>query len=134
MAPQERSRLIEGIGLEGNADQGGLRQVTLIEREVWDERTGGLGRAVEPSARRANLLVSGCELVESRGRLLRIGECLLRIRGETKPCHLMDEAAAGLREALASGWGGGAYAEVERGGEIAVGDPVAWVDGEDGPP
>jgi hypothetical protein len=38
----------------------------------------------------------------------------------------MDEALDGLRAALEPDWGGGAYGVVLEGGEIAVGDPVAW--------
>jgi MOSC domain-containing protein YiiM len=121
----ERTRLVAGEGMEGNADQGG-RQVTLIEREVWEARTRELAGPVDPSARRANLLVSGVSLAGTEGRILRIGACRLRVQGETKPCGVMDEAHPGLRDALAPGWGGGAYAEVLEGGDLEPGASVVW--------
>jgi len=122
----EQAHLVAGVGLEGNADQGGRRQVTLIEKEVWEERTRGLAHPVDPAARRANLLVSGISLAGSRDRILLIGSCRLRIRGETRPCQVMDEACPGLQEALAPDWGGGAYAEVLEGGVIEPGAGVRW--------
>jgi MOSC domain-containing protein YiiM len=128
MDRKQNARVIAGRGIEGNANQGGRRQVTLIEREVWDRQTQEIGVEVDPSARRANLLVRGISLADSRDRTVRIGDCRFRIRGETRPCHILDEAAPGLKDALAKNWGAGAFAEVLDDGEIRVGDTVAYED------
>ena len=122
----EEARLIEGRGLVGNVDRSRRRQVTLIERETWDRVTSELHTDIDPSARRANLMLSGIALENTRGRMLRIGDALIVIGGETTPCERMEEALPGLRRALSPRWGGGAYAQVLRGGVIRVGDPVAW--------
>jgi MOSC domain-containing protein YiiM len=128
MDPARRATLRAGRGIVGNADQGGRRQITLIDRHTWDLITEQLQDYVDPAVRRANLLISGVSLAGSRGRVLRIGRCRLRINGETRPCHLMDEGHPGLRGALAAPWGGGAFAEVLDEGEIEVGAEVEWVD------
>jgi len=129
MDPVQAGRLIAGQGLEGNADQGGRRQVTLIEAEVFEALAREFGHPVDPAARRANLMVRGIRLEETRGKLLSIGSCLIRILGETRPCELMDEAVPGLRNALSPNWRAGAFGEVLEGGPIACGDGVAWVEG-----
>jgi MOSC domain-containing protein YiiM len=126
--PVDRALLVEGKGIVGNADQGGRRQVTILAAERWHELMIELAAGVDPGARRANLLVSGIDLVESREKVLQVGTCLLRIRGETRPCERMEDALMGLREAMKRRWGGGAFAQVLQGGEIAVGDVVSWVE------
>jgi MOSC domain-containing protein YiiM len=118
--------LISGRGIVGNADQGRRRQVTIIQQEAWDEMLRALNAAVPPEARRANLLVSGVALTQSRNRILRVGACRLRIGGETRPCERMDEALPGLRARMAVNWGGGVFAQVLEGGEISVGDEVSY--------
>lgn len=128
MDPVQRAELIAGKGIVGNANQGGRRQVTIIEKEVWAERTAQVGATLDPSMRRANLMVSGIDLLKSRGRTLRIGECILEIAGETRPCERMEEAAPGLRDAMRANWGGGAFAMIVKGGTINVGDVVEFYD------
>lgn len=139
MDPHPSGRLVEGRGLDGNADQGGRRQVTVIEAERWADALAEVGRTqgreggggdhgapgLDPATRRANLLVSGLSLAESRGQVLHIGGCRLLIHGETRPCERMEQAQTGLKAALGSDWRGGVYGEVIEGGEIEIGDPVA---------
>ena len=126
MDPVASAILDADRGLRGNANLGGRRQVTIIGRERWSELMVALGAEVPPSARRANLMVSGIDLEQSRGRVLRVGGTRLRINGETRPCERMEEAHAGLEALMRDRWGGGAFAEVLDGGEIRVGDAVAW--------
>jgi MOSC domain-containing protein YiiM len=126
MDPARSAKLLAGRGIIGNANQGGKRQVTIIEQEVWDELMAKVGGSLPPSTRRANLMVGGIGLSNSRGRILQVGPCRIRINGETKPCERMEEALKGLRQAMYSDWRGGAYGEVIDCGEISVGDSVAW--------
>ena len=126
MDEHDRANLKAGQGLEGNADSGGRRQVTLLEIEQWSETMKELGASLDPSQRRANLLVTGIQLHDSTDRILRVGPCRLRIGGETTPCRHLEEAAPGLRQSMQRDWRGGVYAEVLDDGEIAVGDPVSW--------
>ncbi|MCB0208968.1 MAG: MOSC domain-containing protein [Anaerolineae bacterium] len=130
MDPVDQAALKANRGLINNANQGGKRQVTIIEKEVWEKLMALLGTDLEPSARRANLMVSGINLADSRHKVLQIGTCRIRIYGETKPCEQMDAAFVGLQEAMRDNWAGGAFGEVLDDGLIAVGDPVAWIEAE----
>ena len=122
----EQAVMQAGEGLVGNANQGGRRQVTILEREVWAELMTEVNGALPPSARRANLLIRGLSLYRSAKRILRIGSCRIRILGETRPCERMEEAWPGLQAAMSRAWTGGAFGEVLDDGEILVGDPVCW--------
>jgi MOSC domain-containing protein YiiM len=126
MDARATGELEPGRGLAGNADRGGRRQVTLMSSERWVELMAEVGASLRPGARRANLVLSGVDLENTRGRVLRVGLCRLRIGGETRPCEQMEEAAAGLQQAMRHRWGGGAFAEVLEGGSIAIGDVVVW--------
>jgi len=128
MDAKERAALKANRGLVGSADQGGKRQVTIIAQETWDRLMDETGALLDPSARRANLMVSGLDLTQSRGKILQVGPVRISIYGETKPCERMDEAHPGLRQAMYENWGGGAYGQVLDDGEIAVGDVIYWVE------
>lgn len=126
MDPRPSATLIAGRGIEGNADQGGRRQVVLLAEEGWAAATAGLGVDLDPSARRGNLLLSGIALEKTRGRVLRIGPVRLRIWTECTPCYQMDQACDGLKLALRPHWRAGACAEVLAGGTIHVGEEALW--------
>ena len=121
---------VAGKGIEGSTCRSSTRQVTIIAKEQWDammrELSTVAGTPVDPSSRRANIMVSGIDLAASRGRVLRLGGVRVRIRGETRPCERMDEALPGLRAAMDPEWRGGAFGEMLDDGLLAVGDEVAW--------
>jgi MOSC domain-containing protein YiiM len=127
MDPRDAAILVAGAGIAGNADKGGRRQVILLDEAAWREATAELGRDLDPSTRRANLLLSGISLEKTRGQILRIGPCRFRIWSECTPCYQMDEACPGLKNALRPRWRAGACAEVIEGGELCIGDEAAWV-------
>ena len=127
MDPVDRVQLVARRGIRGNANQGGRRQVTIIERELWDAMMSELSADLPPSRRRANLMVAGVSLAGMRGRVLSIGPCRVRIFSETKPCYQMDDALPGLEATMGPGWRGGAFGEVLADGEVALGDAVSFV-------
>ena len=131
MDPVERAALEARKGIVGNADRGGWRQVTIIEKERWEAVTAGLGVTLDPATRRANLMVSGIDLEECRDKRLAIGGVRIKLVNQTAPCNLMDALHDGLKEALRPHWGGGAFGYAVDDGEIAIGDEVRWVDYEE---
>lgn len=125
MDATSQARFVEQKGIDGDANFGrSKRQVTIIEKEVFDRIAENLP-AVEPSMRRANVMVSGVRLQETRGRTLRLGEVRIRLVGETRPCERMDAQMPGLTAALDPDWNGGVYGVVLDDGVVRVGDDVA---------
>lgn len=128
MDPAGELRVMRQAGIETNADRGGRRQVTVMEKERWEAMVEALGGPdLDPSVRRANVLVSGCDLADSRHHLLHLGEVRIQVVGETRPCEQMDEAYPGLRRAMADPWNGGAYGIVLDDGVIRLGDAVELI-------
>ena len=130
MDPAQHARLITGQGMVGNANWGGRRQVTVIAQEAWEALREELGPAVTPIVRSANLLVSGMDLRNTRGRVLEIGSVHILVHGEMRPCNLMEETVPGLEAAMESDWRGGVYGAVAQGGTITVGDPARLLPSE----
>jgi MOSC domain-containing protein YiiM len=131
MEPSGSAALVADKGIAGNADQGGRRQVTVIEHEVFDRIRETLPEA-QPVMRRANFMVSGIRLADTRGHTLRLGGVRVLLQGETRPCYRMDEQCPGLTAALDPEWRGGAFGVVLDSGEVRVGDPVSLEPPADG--
>ena len=119
-------RVTSGAGIIGGVDRSRRRQITLIEQEVWERLMRDLGGDADPSARRANLMLTGLRLANTRGRVLRVGEARLAIGGELTPCERMDEVLPGLRAAMRPDWRGGVFAQVLGDATIRVGDTAEW--------
>src|SRR5688500_8125272 len=122
----QEATLVAGQGVQGSVGRSRRRQVTIVAREAWAAATEKVGHDPGAASRRANILVSGIELANTRGRVLLVGSCRISIGGELTPCERMDEAAPGLRRALEPDWRGGVFGQVLDGGTVRVGDVVAW--------
>jgi MOSC domain-containing protein YiiM len=120
------ARLMEGQGVAGSVDRSRRRQVTILSLEAWTDCLTELGATIDPSARRANLLVTGIQLAHTRDRVLRVGDARLLIGGEVTPCERMEEVYPGLQAVMRPDWRGGVFARVLADASIHVGDPVAW--------
>ncbi len=124
----EQVKLKTAKGIVGNLEQNIARQITIIEEEVWEELIKKYHRDLPPEVRRANLLVSGLELKNSRKKILVVGDCQIKIFGETKPCERMDQVAMGLQEDMSQNWRGGVFGKALNDGIIKKGDRVHWND------
>ncbi len=111
-------------GLEGDQPRHINRQVTLLSLEAWEAATAELGEELPPCTRRANVILSGVDLAPTIGKRIQIGAVRVEVRGETKPCHVMDAARQGLKDALTPNLRAGVYGAVLEGGRVVVGDAV----------
>lgn len=122
MDPAESVTLVEGKGIDTDANFGrSKRQVTVIEKEVFERIAADLPDA-QPYMRRANVMVSGIRLKETRDHVLHLGGVRIRLHGETRPCERMDAQVPGLSAALDPDWNGGVYGVVLDDGVVRVGD------------
>ncbi|HKR13385.1 MAG TPA: MOSC domain-containing protein [Pyrinomonadaceae bacterium] len=123
-AMDARITLDSGVNVDARGKPG-RRQVTVISREAWEAACAELGVTHLPwTTRRANLLVDGIDLQAKIGYELRLGDAVLKINGETRPCEVMEQAYPGLKAALTPEWRGGVICRVMRPGEVTVGCEV----------
>lgn len=128
-APMEEAvaaRITVETGVNSDArGQPGRRQATVITRHAWEAACLELGVADLPwTTRRANLFVDGIDLRNKIGYDLTIGDAVLTISGETRPCKVMEQAYPGLKAALTPEWRGGVICRVRRSGDVTVGCEV----------
>jgi hypothetical protein len=71
------------------------------------------------------LYVEGINRPRSVGGRISIGDVVLEVTQETKPCMLMEQFHTGLKGALTPDWRAGVCCDVISGGEIHVGDTVS---------
>jgi len=123
--------LVAGLGLAEDyfSKKNGKRQITILSNEAWSLACNELDLVIDPSIRRANLLVEGLALKETVGKLLQIGRAVIRVEGETLPCRLMDDQHPGLKDALGKEWRGGVYGSILADGYVRVGDEIKWTSG-----
>ena len=149
--PEPEVRLLEGIGVEGDAHAGetvqhrsrkrwtphlpNLRQVHLVHAELFEELAGA-GFAVEPGQIGENVTTRGVDLLALPvGTRLRLGdEAVVELTGLRNPCVQLDRFQDGLMAAVLDRDedGGlmrkaGVMSVVVAGGVVRPGDPVEVV-------
>jgi MOSC domain-containing protein YiiM len=137
-------RLIEGLGIEGDAHAGvtvqhrsrvardpsqpNLRQVHLIHSELLEE-VDEAGFTVPPGAMGENITTRGIDLLGlPTGAVLQLGaEAAVEVTGLRNPCAQIEAYEAGLLKRMANGEivrRAGVMAVVLHGGVVAPGDPI----------
>lgn len=147
--PRRSIRLLEGLGVEGDAHCGAtdqhlfrhradappnLRQLHLFPAEMMDALAAE-GFATAPGAIGENVLTRGVDLVGLPLHTLLVfpSGAAVRLTGRRTPCRLVERLGPGLLKRLCGPkgerWGehavAGVMAVVLTGGEVAVGERIA---------
>jgi len=119
------ARCSAGRGLEGDfhAD-GGLRQLSLLPREILRRMEESPEKGLCFSRFKANLITEG-EIPFRAGVRLRAGEAVLEVTEENKHCHGVCPLFSQGRPCFLTGQS--FFARVVGGGILRVGDPVEVV-------
>lgn len=109
---------IANEGIIGDVSYGRTkRQILIVEREILKRFN------VNPGDLRENLIVSGMRLSDIQsGSILRVGDTLLEITSDCKPCDMLNNLHPGMRDEIDGDRG--ILARVLEEGTIRVGDPV----------
>lgn len=115
-------------GLIGDHYQGrsAKRQVTLIQAEHIAAISAILDKSIDPNLLRRNIVISGINLLALKDKQFRIGdEIILEYTGPCHPCSRM-ETNLGPGGYNTMRGHGGITAKVVQGGQVKVGDQVAY--------
>jgi MOSC domain-containing protein YiiM len=130
----ERVRVVAGRGPEGDrhfrgprarANEEGMgRDLTLIEAEAVEALARSAGIELDPGEHLRNVVTRGVRLDDLIGRPFRVGPVRCVGVEPCHPCRRLERLTGrtGVLKGLAGR--GGLRADVVRGGEIALGDPV----------
>ena len=149
--PRASIRLIEGLGVDGDAhcgptvqhrsrvardpSQPNLRQVHLLQTELFAEAAGH-GHRLAPGDLGENVSTTGVDLLDLPvGTLLELGaEAQVRLTGLRNPCWQIDRFSDGLLPLMVPRDDAGrvrrkagVMAVVARSGEVRPGDPIRVV-------
>ena len=117
--------ITNAAGVEGDfRGKPGNRQITVLSKAAWESACQELGKSIDWTVRRANLLIDDVDLQETAGKKLVIGDVELLITEETDPCKRMKEFDERLYQALEKDWRGGVCCRVIKSGVVKVGDSV----------
>lgn len=118
MQQVDNLKTITNEGIIGDASYGRKKRQILIVEEAILKRFN-----VSPGDLRENLIVSGMRLSAIQpGSLLQVGDTLLEITGDCKPCDMLNDLHPGMRDEIDGERG--VLARVLEQGTIRVGDPV----------
>ena len=117
-----------GIGDDYRGLKRNHRQVTLMAVESWNAACKELDRKLHWTTRRANILIEGIDLENTKGEVLKIGDFLVEITGELTPCYRMDEELEGLKDALTPNWRGGVTCKLLSEGNVKENDTITFMD------
>jgi len=134
MVSVQEAHAVAGRGLEGDRyfvgegtysnEEGGGRDVTLIEVEALDRLRHDFDVDLQPSESRRNIATRGIVLDSLIGREFRIGEVVLRGVSSCEPCaHLVEMSGKGVLRGLVHR--GGLRADIVTDGVIRVGDTIS---------
>ena len=121
---QDTLELSPQAGVMGDHGTSRHRQVSLLDEDSWNAACIEVDEALNWTTRRSNVLVSGLDLQNLVGSQIRLGSALVEVMGEVVPCHVMDAAKKGLKDALKPDWRGGVYGRVIESGQVHVGDKI----------
>ena len=127
MSLTESLSLTPENGVIGDHGTSKRRQVSLLDVTDWETACSEAGTNLPWTTRRSNILVRCDDLRSLVGQAIQLGTAHVEVLGEVTPCHFMDAAQDGLKDALTPDWRGGVYARVKGSGIVVPNDTISQI-------